>query len=223
MISYFLVIQAVYQLFYYLTLAAFDTVCHKILLSRLAEFGISGSALSWFSSYLTDRQYYISPHNYKSPTVSIKQGVPQGSVLGPLLFIQPLGQIIRHHGFNHHCYADDIQIYTACQPDSIHSMAFLSSCVSELKDWLHSNFLSLNLSKTEILITGPPSLIKKKLMFLALTLTLLYIFTFTFMHLADAFIQSDLQCIQAIHVYHYVCSLGIEPTTFCATNAMLYH
>ncbi len=50
---------------------------------------------------------------------------------------------------------------------------------------------------------------------------------FTFMHLADAFIQSDLQCIQAIHVffffYHYVCSLGIEPTTFCVANAMLYH
>ncbi len=49
-------------------------------------------------------------------------------------------------------------------------------------------------------------------------------FTFTFMHLADAFIQSDLQCIQAIHIfYQYVCSLGIEPTTFCAANAMLYH
>ncbi len=51
-----------------------------------------------------------------------------------------------------------------------------------------------------------------------------FTFTFTFMHLADAFIQSDLQCIQAIHFfYHYVCSLGIEPTTFCAANAMLYH
>ncbi len=47
--------------------------------------------------------------------------------------------------------------------------------------------------------------------------------TFTFMHLADAFIQSDLQCIQAIHFFQYVCSLGIEPTTFCAANAMLYH
>ncbi len=46
---------------------------------------------------------------------------------------------------------------------------------------------------------------------------------FTFMHLVDAFIQSDLQCIQAIHFYQYVCSLGIEPTTFCAANAMLYH
>ncbi len=49
-------------------------------------------------------------------------------------------------------------------------------------------------------------------------------FTFTFMHLADAFIQSDLQCIQDIYFfYQYVCSLGIEPTTFCAANAMLYH
>ncbi len=47
--------------------------------------------------------------------------------------------------------------------------------------------------------------------------------TFTFMHLADAFIQSDLQCTQAIHFLHYVCSLGIEPTTFCAANTMLYH
>ncbi len=53
--------------------------------------------------------------------------------------------------------------------------------------------------------------------------TLLYLFTFTFMHLADAFIQSDLQCIQAIHFCLYVCSLGIEPMTFCAANAMLYH
>ncbi len=52
----------------------------------------------------------------------------------------------------------------------------------------------------------------------------LLLFTFTFMHLADTFIQSDLQCIQAIHFfYQYVCSLGIEPTTFCTANAMLYH
>ncbi len=51
-----------------------------------------------------------------------------------------------------------------------------------------------------------------------------FTFTFTFMHLADAFIQSDLHCIQAIHFFClYVCSLGIEPTTFCAANAMLYH
>ncbi len=49
------------------------------------------------------------------------------------------------------------------------------------------------------------------------------IHSINFMHLADAFIQSDLQCIQAIHVFVSTCSLGIEPTTFCAANAMLYH
>ncbi len=102
-------------------------------------------------------------HNYKSPTVILNQGVPQGSVLGPLLFIiyiLPLGQIIRRHGFQYHCYADDIQIYTACRPDSIHQTTSLSSCINELKTWLNCNFLSLNLTKTEILITGPPSLTK---------------------------------------------------------------
>ncbi len=52
----------------------------------------------------------------------------------------------------------------------------------------------------------------------------LHITYYIFMHLADAFIQSDLQCIQAIHIFNqYVCSLGIEPTTFCAANTMLYH
>ncbi len=51
-----------------------------------------------------------------------------------------------------------------------------------------------------------------------------YCNTFTFMHLADAFIQSDLQCIQVMHCFcQYMCSLGIEPTTFCAANTMLYH
>lgn len=83
--------------------SAFDTVCHKILLSRLSEIGVSHATLFWFSFYLTDRQYYITMHNYKSPTTLLSQGVPQGSVLGPLLFItyiMPLGHIIRRHGFH---------------------------------------------------------------------------------------------------------------------------
>ncbi len=115
------------------------------------------------SLYLTDRQYYITMYNYKSPTTLLSHGVPQGSVLGPLLFItyiMPLRNIIRCHSSHYHCYADDIQIYIACRPDSIHQTTSLSSCVNELKAWLNSHFLCLNLSKTEILITSTSSLTK---------------------------------------------------------------
>ncbi len=66
--------------------SAFDTVSHNLY----SEIGISGAALAWFSSYLTDRQYYITMHNYKSPTAPLKQGVPQGSVEGPLLCFPPI-------------------------------------------------------------------------------------------------------------------------------------
>ncbi|KAI2657428.1 putative RNA-directed DNA polymerase from transposon BS [Labeo rohita] len=91
--------------------SAFDTVCHKILLSRLSEMGVSGAAFSWFSSCLTEGHYYIAMHNYKFPTALLRQGFPQGSVLSPLLYyIMPLGHITCRYGFNYHCYAEDIQI-----------------------------------------------------------------------------------------------------------------
>jgi len=67
--------------------AAFDTVCHEILISQLSDIGITGSALSWLISYISDRKYYITMQGYRSATASLTRGVPQGSVLGPLLFI----------------------------------------------------------------------------------------------------------------------------------------
>lgn len=67
--------------------SAFDTISHNLLISRLSDVGISVTALSWFSSYLHDRQFYISVQNSRSSTAPVKQGVPQGSVPGPLLFI----------------------------------------------------------------------------------------------------------------------------------------
>lgn len=141
--------------------SAFDTVSHDLLISRLSNLGVSGTALSWFSSYLSDRQLFVSVKDFQSPTVPLKRGVPQGSVLGPLLFsvyLIPLGLILQHHGLNYHLYADDIQLYSVCIPTASAQIENISACVNDINDWLTSNSLKLNMDKTETIFIGTPAL-----------------------------------------------------------------
>jgi len=136
--------------------AAFDTVDHEILLKRLeVTFGIGGIVLEWLSSYLSGRFQAVRVAGHLSEFSKLQYGVPQGSVLGPLLFLlytAPIVDIINRHGLMGHCYADDTQIYFYCSPDSMSQLsASFSICTDEINKWMFSNRLKLNCDKTEVM------------------------------------------------------------------------
>ena len=143
--------------------AAFDTIDHSILLSRLHHsFGLQNTVLSWFHSYITNRQQIVSVNGLSSPPSSLSYGVPQGSVLGPVLFVlytYPVSSIVQEHLLQHHSFSDDNQLYASgllCDLPLI--IQNTQSCVSELKDWMTQNKLKLNEDKSEMILITPPKL-----------------------------------------------------------------
>ena len=143
--------------------AAFDTIDHSILLSRMESvLGVKGSALQWFKSYLLGRKQRIKINDDFSENQEILWSVPQGSVLGALLFliyIIPLAQLIRSYGLNNHGYADDTQLCLSFKKTSDNAIVKseilnLEKCLCDISVWMSQNKLKLNNDKTEIILFG---------------------------------------------------------------------
>ena len=135
---------------------AFDTVDHKILLHKLHLYGIKEIALNWFRSYLSNRKQYCWVNYHLSHPQEMVCGIPQGSILGPLLFliyVNDLPNCLKHTRCN--MFADDTQIGTSTCSDNIDSIAnILNEDLINVSDWMKANKLSLNASKTEYMVIG---------------------------------------------------------------------
>jgi len=126
------------------------------LLHRLrVRFGFCGTALRWLESYITGRSQSVVIDGHVSTSRPLRSGVPQGSVLGPILFTMyssPVEDIVTSFGFGHAIYADDTQIYATGNQDVWPVIIpKLEECLHEIADWSSKNDLSINEGKTELL------------------------------------------------------------------------
>ena len=147
--------------------AAFDTVDHNKLLHILEqEIGIKGNALSWFRSYLCGRCQKVKIGDTESIEITIRFGVPQGSVLGPILFniyIRSLYKTINSTLFNVHGFADDHQVFKSFKTESEYQIMTdeLPVCFRVINEWMTTHFLQLNPGKTEIMVFGTQNTLSK--------------------------------------------------------------
>ena len=145
--------------------AAFDMVDHPILIQRMyTRFGVRDDVLQWMTSYLSGWRQSVKIGDDISPSVTMQCGVPQGSVLGPILFslyVCPLIDIASKHGIHTHQYADDCQLYISAQmndADALNeSKMKVEDCICEIAEWMAANKLKLNDGKSEVIVFAPPN------------------------------------------------------------------
>lgn len=136
--------------------AAFDTVDQDILIERLSRsYGVQSTALNWFRSYLANRKQSVQFNGQKSSVRNLRFGVPQGSVLGPLLFLlytADLGKLAESCGLSSHFYADDSQLYASGRPSASEEVRQrMKLGIEKIARWMESNRLRMNPSKTDFL------------------------------------------------------------------------
>ena len=133
---------------------AFDCVDHSILLSKLHHYGVRGVVYQWFVSYLTGRRQFVSVDSCKSDTIEITCGVPQGSVLGPLLFLIFINDLPNATNFfKPILYADDSTLLCSFSKDQIPQISLsINEHLLSVNTWLSSNRLAINTSKTKYIV-----------------------------------------------------------------------
>ena len=136
---------------------AFDTVNHEILLKKLQYYGIRGVALNWFEDYLSDRQQFVNYNGHLSSFRQVKCGVPQGSVLGPLLFliyVNDICNVLTSSSLDIILFADDTSIFFSC--NDLNTLSFtLNNELNKLSDWFSANKLSVNIKKSKYIVFRP--------------------------------------------------------------------
>ena len=142
--------------------SAFDTLDHEILFERLhSRFGLMGNYLSWIKSYLFHRSEAVSINGILSNLQPVKTGVPQGSILGPILFnlyISPIEDIVHAHALSTLLYAYDVQLYFSLSTSNIDEpILLLESCLSDLNVWFSENKLVCNPLKSNVVYFSPRS------------------------------------------------------------------